>query len=102
MNRLLEEKRAGLAALCRRHAVRKLAVFGSALGEEFQPGRSDVDLIVEFEPMPPAERARNYFELMQALERHFSAPVDLTEEGTITNPYFQREILGTRQALYGA
>ena len=99
---MLEEKRDDLAALCRRHAVRKLAVFGSALGEEFRPGRSDVDLVVAFEPMLPAERAKHYFELLRALEGLLRAPVDLTEEGAIANPYFQREVLRTQQALYGA
>ena len=38
-----------LAAFCRRWRVRELAVFGSALREDFRPD-SDVDLLVTFEP----------------------------------------------------
>ena len=38
-----------IADFCRRHRIRKLSVFGSALGEDFRPD-SDVDLLVEFEP----------------------------------------------------
>lgn len=38
-----------LAEFCRRHAIRRLALFGSALSDNFGPG-SDVDLLVEFEP----------------------------------------------------
>ena len=38
-----------IAAFCRRHHIRKLAVFGSALRDDFRPD-SDVDLLVEFEP----------------------------------------------------
>ena len=38
-----------LTAFCRRHHVRRLALFGSALGDNFGPG-SDVDLLVEFDP----------------------------------------------------
>jgi uncharacterized protein len=38
-----------LAAFCRRHGIRRLAVFGSALREDFR-NDSDVDLLVEFEP----------------------------------------------------
>lgn len=102
MNRSLEEKRAELTALCRRHRVGKLAVFGSALGENFNPGRSDMDFIVEFEPMPAREHARAYFELLGALENLLGTPVDLVEAGTITNPYVRREILEAQQALYGA
>ncbi len=39
-----------LAVLCRRYHVRRLALFGSALREDFGP-ESDVDVLVEFEPV---------------------------------------------------
>jgi predicted nucleotidyltransferase len=38
-----------LAAFCRRHHIRKLALYGSVLRNDFQPD-SDVDVLVEFEP----------------------------------------------------
>jgi len=38
-----------LAALCRRHQIRRLSLFGSALKGLAGPD-SDVDLLVEFEP----------------------------------------------------
>ncbi len=38
-----------LAAICRRHHIRRLALFGSALRDDFGPD-SDIDLLVEFEP----------------------------------------------------
>ena len=38
-----------LAEFCQRHHIRKLALFGSALQEDFTP-ESDVDWLVEFEP----------------------------------------------------
>ena len=38
-----------IAEFCRRHHIRKLAVFGSALREDFRP-KSDLDVLVEFEP----------------------------------------------------
>jgi len=37
-----------IAAFCRRHHIRKLAVFGSVLREDFRPD-SDLDVLVEFE-----------------------------------------------------
>jgi predicted nucleotidyltransferase len=37
-----------LAAVCRRHHIRRLSLFGSALREDFGP-ESDVDVLVEFE-----------------------------------------------------
>jgi predicted nucleotidyltransferase len=39
----------GLAALCRRHHIRRLSLFGSVLRPDFRPD-SDVDVLVEFEP----------------------------------------------------
>jgi uncharacterized protein len=38
-----------LGAFCRQHHIRKLAFFGSALRDDFS-SRSDVDVLVEFEP----------------------------------------------------
>ena len=40
---------AALAAVCRRHRVRRLSLFGSVARGEARPD-SDVDLLVEFEP----------------------------------------------------
>ena len=41
--------RAAIADFCRRHHIRKLALFGSVLRGDFRP-ESDVDVLVEFEP----------------------------------------------------
>ncbi|MGZ8533378.1 MAG: nucleotidyltransferase family protein, partial [Candidatus Binatia bacterium] len=38
-----------IADFCRRHHIRMLAVFGSALREDFRPD-SDLDVLVEFDP----------------------------------------------------
>jgi predicted nucleotidyltransferase len=38
-----------VAAFCRRHHITRLALFGSALRDDFQAD-SDVDVVVEFEP----------------------------------------------------
>ena len=37
-----------IAQFCRRHHIRKLALFGSVLRDDFRPD-SDVDVLVEFE-----------------------------------------------------
>ena len=39
----------GLAELCRRFHVRTLDVFGSAVTGRFDPARSDLDFLVQFE-----------------------------------------------------
>lgn len=38
-----------VALFCRRHGIRRIAVFGSALRDELRPD-SDLDLLVDFEP----------------------------------------------------
>ena len=38
-----------IADLCRRHHIRKLALFGSVLSDDFRPD-SDIDVLVDFEP----------------------------------------------------
>jgi uncharacterized protein len=48
MSRLSHDKDA-LAALCRRHGIRRLSLFGSVLKGTARPG-SDIDLLVEFAP----------------------------------------------------
>jgi uncharacterized protein len=43
----IEAQRSAIAELCRRFHVRRLDVFGSAArGTDFDPSRSDVDLLV--------------------------------------------------------
>ncbi len=39
-----------LAEFCRQRGIRKLSLFGSALREDFDPARSDVDVLAEFHP----------------------------------------------------
>ena len=48
---VLENKRDAIVALCRQYGVVRLDVFGSALRDDFRPGESDVDLLVEFAPI---------------------------------------------------
>jgi hypothetical protein len=39
-----------VAAFCRDRGIRKLSLFGSVLRDDFDPARSDVDVLVEYEP----------------------------------------------------
>ena len=45
----IEIPREKLVEFCRKHHIRKLALFGSVLRDDFGPD-SDVDVLVEFEP----------------------------------------------------
>jgi predicted nucleotidyltransferase len=54
-----------IAALCRKYKVMRLHVFGSAVGPDFEPGRSDVDLLVDFGSMDGYAKAHAYFDLLE-------------------------------------
>ena len=99
---ILQERRHSLAALCRRHRVARLDVFGSAVRGAFEPATSDLDFLATFEPMPPAEHADAYFGLLQDLEALFGRTVDLIEEAAIKNPYFRRSVDASQVPLYAA
>ena len=98
----VEERRAELQALCTRYHVRRLELFGSAADERFDPTRSDLDFLVEFQALAPDECAEHYFGLAEALETLFGRPIDLVMLTAIDNPYFLQEIETSRRLLYAA
>ena len=50
MQDFITSRREEIADLCRKHHVRRLAIFGSAVRDDFDPVRSDVDVLVELRP----------------------------------------------------
>lgn len=99
---VIEAKRDAIAALCRKHNVMRLHVFGSVLRDDFRPGESDVDLLVEFGPMTGHEKAHAYFDLLDELNVLFGTKVDLVMAGAVKNRYIARDIESTKQELYAA
>jgi uncharacterized protein len=102
MQPFIASQMAQIVEVCRAHHVRRLAVFGSAVRDDFDPARSDVDLLVEFEPITGQNRFELYFRLHEALERILHRKVDLIEAGSVKNPYIQRAVERDQQALYAA
>jgi predicted nucleotidyltransferase len=89
-----------LRALCQRFHVRRLDVFGSAATGRFDPIRSDLDFLVEFEPMPPEPYAKACQGLREGLARLFGRPIDLLTEGALVNPYLRSQIESEKRTLY--
>jgi predicted nucleotidyltransferase len=90
--------REDLARFCRRNHIRRLAVFGSVLREDFTP-MSDIDVLVEFEPgRAPGLR---YFALEKELGELLGRKVDLNTRGFLS-PYFLDEVLAEARDLYVA
>jgi hypothetical protein len=98
----VEQARDNLADLCRRHAVHRLSLFGSATGPEFDPKHSDLDFVVEFEDLTPPEYAEAYFGLWEGLQKLFGRPVDLLTAPALENPYLRNAVEQHRIELYAA
>jgi uncharacterized protein len=64
--------RKAIAGLCRLHGVRSLEAFGSILRDDFDAGRSDVDVLVEFEPQA-ADSFSSFLDLKESLEALYMA-----------------------------
>jgi uncharacterized protein len=88
-----------LADFCQRHRIRKLALFGSVLREDFRQD-SDVDVLVEFEP-----RARVGLLALAGMELELSSllgrRVDLNTEGFLSH-YFREDVLKEAEVQYVA
>ena len=85
---------------CRRHRVRRLELFGSATTDRYRSAESDLDFLVEFDPLPSGTYADPYFDLREALEQLFGSRVDLIVASAITNPYFRQSAEQTKMLLY--
>jgi predicted nucleotidyltransferase len=97
---LIEQHRAELVGLCRRHHVARLELFGSAVTDAFNPETSDLDFLVDFLPLPLGARADAYFGLLHGLEDLFRRHIDLVTTQANRNPWFQRAIDRQRTVLY--
>ena len=102
MHPLIEQNRTALAELCRQHRVKTLDLFGSAAGSNFDPAKSDLDFLVEFEDLEPTAFSAAYFGLLEGLSGLLERPVDLVVDSSIQNPYFRESVERTRTPLYAA
>ncbi|MCX8118048.1 MAG: nucleotidyltransferase family protein [Desulfobacterota bacterium] len=87
-----------LSEFCRRYHIRRLALFGSALREDFSPD-SDIDLLVEFEP----DHVPSLLKIAR-MERELSAlfggrKVDLRTPEDLSR-YFRKEIQEKAEVQY--
>jgi len=98
--KLIETYKNEIYKLCKLHSVKSLYAFGSILGDNFH-SKSDVDLVVDFEPLDVLEYGNNYYELKFSLENIFKREVDLLEEKTIKNPYFRVNLNQNKKMIYG-
>jgi predicted nucleotidyltransferase len=77
-----------IGEFCRKHHIRKLAIFGSALREDFGP-ESDVDVLVEFEPGHVPGLA--FFGMEMELSEILARKVDLNTPQFLS-PYYRERV----------
>ena len=91
-----------IAEACRQHNVQRMHLFGSALRHDFDANRSDLDLLVEFQPIEPGALVKAYFGLEHQLAVITGKPVDLVMADAVHNPYVRRQIEASKQLIYEA
>ena len=89
---------AEIEAFCRKHHIRRLALFGSVLRDDFTD-ESDVDVLVEFEPGLTPGLA--FFSMQRELSEILGRQVDLNTPGFLS-PYFRDEVLAEAEDRYVA
>ena len=94
----IDFSREELEAICRRRAVKRLALFGSVLRDDFGPD-SDVDVIVEFRD---DFEGKQIYKIYDELTELFGGrKIDLVEVEFL-NPRMKHHVLEQTEELYAA
>ncbi|MFW6164177.1 MAG: nucleotidyltransferase family protein [Planctomycetota bacterium] len=87
-----------VAEFCRRHHIRRLALFGSVLRDDFGPA-SDVDVLAEFEPGHTPSFFK-LFDMEEELSRLVGGrKVDLRTPEDLSR-YFRAEVMASAEVQY--
>lgn len=87
-----------LAEFCCANGIRKLALFGSILRDDFRPD-SDIDVLVEF--LPDVRVGLAFIRMQNELSTMFRHKVDLHTPATLSK-YFRDEVLQEAKVQYAA
>ena len=98
MNPQVSVSKTALAAFCRKHGIKRFAIYGSALRADFSPA-SDIDVLVEFEP----DRVPGLFGIagmeLELSELFSGRKVDLRTPEDLSR-YFRQDVLDTAEVQY--
>lgn len=102
MIKQIEEHKTALFELCKKHQVKSLFLFGSAVRGQMS-NTSDIDFLVEFaESIELLDYADNYFALKFALEALLENEIDLVSVKSLKNKVLIEEINNSKVELYAA
>ena len=98
MNKKFSLKKEKLAEFCKKYHIKRLAIFGSVLRNDYSP-ESDVDVLVDFEP----DRTPGFFKLFDMedeLSRIFGGrKVDLRTPQDLSQ-YFRDKVVESAEVQY--
>ena len=87
-----------IAAFCRKWGIKRLSFFGSIVRDDFDPERSDVDVLVELRADTKA-RGLAFFGAQNELSEIFGRKVDLLEPVEISR-WMIKDVLAEAVAEY--
>ena len=102
MNRNVPIHHDRVAEFCRANGIARLAIFGSALRDDFDP-ESDIDVLVEFEP--GRTPGLGFVSMAAELSELFGRHVDVLTRSSVerSQNYIRRKaILETAETIYAA
>lgn len=89
-----------IIALCQKHKVAKLWVFGSILTPHFNED-SDVDFSVIFHYDQIQDLFLTFFDFIEEMQMVLGRKIDLVDETAVKNYYFKKELNRTKRLIYG-
>lgn len=98
ISRRLHASQEEIAEFCRKHHIRRLALFGSVLRDDFGP-ESDVDVLVEFASGQRLGFA--FFGIQEELSELLGRRVDLLTEEDLSR-YFRDEVVQNAEVIFDA
>jgi len=95
----IEEYNDEIIKICRKYNVKRLAVFGGALSEDFSDS-SDIDFLLELDKAK--DGIKRYMNIKFELEDLFNRPVDLIMPRAIKNSRIKYYIFSNIRDIYEA
>jgi predicted nucleotidyltransferase len=98
---LITDNLTAISALCEKHGVRKLEVFGSATDpSRFDPETSDIDFVIDFVDYGPLIADR-FFGFVEDIEALLGCSVDfIFGDKPIKNPYLRASVNRSKVTIY--
>jgi len=100
MIEITAEQMARVVELCDEYGVVKLELFGSAATDDFDPAKSDLDVVATFGDRGKGDLGDRFFAFCDAMEAVFSRKVDVLTSATFDNPFMQRSVDRTIRTIY--